>query len=128
MTAALGRRLFGRTVGLIAAGLAACSTTLIGYQRIAKEDTPLCFFLMLMLLFLCEAKASADRGRARDSGAPVDGGLSSTRYEILCAVALGAMLASKYFLFFAPIPVLAYLWLLPTGTAWRISWKRCRAS
>ena len=113
-TAVLGRRLFGRSVGLISAGLAACSTTLIGYQRIAKEDTLLGFFLMLMLLFLCEAKVAADDGRTRDQ----------SRSEILCAVALGAMLASKYFLFFAPIPVLAYLCLLPTGTAWRISWKR----
>ena len=114
VTAALGRRLFGRGVGLIAAGLVACSTTLIGYQRIAKEDTPLGFFLMLMLLFLCDANAAADDGR----------GAATARYEMLCAVSLGAMLASKYFLFFAPIPVLAYLWLLPTGTAWRIPPKR----
>src|SRR5262249_39676121 len=35
----LGRRLFGRTAGLLAAGLAAVSTTFIGYQRVAKEDT-----------------------------------------------------------------------------------------
>src|SRR5205814_845407 len=39
LTAQLGRRLFGRFAGLLGAAMAAVSPTLIGYQRIAKEDT-----------------------------------------------------------------------------------------
>ena len=34
------------------------------------------------------------------------------------------MFASKYFFFLAPIPVVAYLWLRGTGTAWRMPLKR----
>src|SRR6185312_8893317 len=39
VVALLGRRLFGRGAALLAAALATFSTTLIGYQRVAKEDT-----------------------------------------------------------------------------------------
>ncbi|TMA13935.1 MAG: hypothetical protein E6J86_10215, partial [Deltaproteobacteria bacterium] len=49
VVALLARRLFGRTAALIAAALTACSVTLIGYQRVAKEDTLLGLFLMLLL-------------------------------------------------------------------------------
>src|SRR5438309_8425784 len=62
VVAQLGRRLFGRTAGLCAAALAALSTTFIGYQRIAKEDTLLGLFLMLLLWCFAEAKAAADDG------------------------------------------------------------------
>src|SRR5277367_5757048 len=44
VVALLGRRLFGRAAGLWAAALAAFSVTLIGYQRVAKEDTLLGLF------------------------------------------------------------------------------------
>src|SRR3954471_3928824 len=37
VVALLARRLFGRDAALLAAGLAAFSTTLVGYQRVAKE-------------------------------------------------------------------------------------------
>ena len=105
--AQLGKRLFGRAAGLCAAALAAFSTTYIGYQRVAKEDTLLGLFLLLLLLCIAEAKAAADDGR------------SPRRYEVLAAASLGAMMASKYFFFLVPIPVVAVLWLRPV-TAWRV--------
>src|SRR5437764_13971758 len=63
VVALLARRLFGRTAGLLSAALAACSVTLVGYQRVAKEDTLLGIFLMLVLWCMAEAKAAADDGR-----------------------------------------------------------------
>ena len=50
-----------------AAALTAVSVTLVGYQRVAKEDTLLGLFLMLVCLCLAEAKAAADDGRAARS-------------------------------------------------------------
>jgi 4-amino-4-deoxy-L-arabinose transferase-like glycosyltransferase len=110
VVAQLGRRLFGRAAGLWAAGLAAACATFIGYQRVAKEDTFLGLFLMCLCWTLAEAKAAADDGRERDQG----------RWELYGAASLGAMFASKYFFFLAPIPVVAYLWLRGTGTTWRM--------
>jgi 4-amino-4-deoxy-L-arabinose transferase-like glycosyltransferase len=112
--ALLGRRLFGRAAGLWAAALAAVSTTLIGYQRVAKEDTLLGLFLLLLCWCFAEAKAAADDGRERDQ----------KRWELWGAASLAGMLASKYFFFLTPIPVVAYLWLRGTGTAWRVPVKR----
>ncbi len=112
-TALLGRRLFGRAAGLLGAGLVACSTTAVGYHRIAKEDALLGLFFTLSLWCLAEAKAAADDGRARDVG----------RWERRSAAALGAAFASKYFVFYFLIPVLAYLWMRPVS-AWRVPLRR----
>jgi 4-amino-4-deoxy-L-arabinose transferase-like glycosyltransferase len=114
VVAMLGRRLFGQRAALIAASLAAFSPTWIGYQRAAKEDTLLCLFLMLLLWCMSEAKAAAEEGRTRAQSAWEWGGAAS----------LGAMFASKYFFFLAPIPVVLYLWLRTTGTAWTVSLRR----
>lgn len=114
LIALLGRRLFGRAAGLGAAALATFSTTFIGYQRVAKEDTLLGLFLMLVLLCAAEAKASADDGRTVDQ----------RRWEWLGAAGVGAMFASKYFFFFAPIPLAFYFWARGTGSQWRISFRR----
>jgi 4-amino-4-deoxy-L-arabinose transferase-like glycosyltransferase len=113
----LGRRLFGRTAGLLAAGLLAASPTFIGYNRVAKEDTLLGLFLVLALLCLCEAKVAADEGNTR----------KSRRFEVLTAVAVGLLCATKYFFFLALIPPLTYAWLRKTQTAWRISRARWAA-
>jgi len=113
VVAQLGRRLFGRAAGLCAAALAAVSTTYVGYQRVAKEDTLLGLFLMLLLWCVAEAKAAADDGRV----AP------RKRWELGAAASLAGMFASKYFFFLAPIAVLAYLWLRPV-TAWRVPLRR----
>jgi 4-amino-4-deoxy-L-arabinose transferase-like glycosyltransferase len=113
VVAQLGRRLFGRAAGVGAAALAAVSTTFIGYQRIAKEDTLLGLFLMLLLWCFAEAKAAADDGRAS----------AQRRWELGSAASLAAMFASKYFFFLAPIPVVAYLWLRSVST-WRVPLRR----
>ncbi|HZZ84840.1 MAG TPA: glycosyltransferase family 39 protein [Anaeromyxobacteraceae bacterium] len=112
--ALLGRRYFGRGVALLGAALCAFSTTFIGYQRIAKEDTLLGLFLALMLWCFGEAHAAAQDGRAADQ----------RRWEAWAAAALGGMFASKYFIFFAPIPLFAYWALRARGTAWRIPFWR----
>ena len=113
VTAQLGKRLFGARAGLFAGALAAASVTLIGYQRVAKEDTLLGLFLMVLLLCLAEARAAAEDGRAA----------GQRRWELAGGVALGAMLASKYFFFLTPIPVVFYLWVR-RDSAWRVPFKR----
>jgi 4-amino-4-deoxy-L-arabinose transferase-like glycosyltransferase len=114
VVAHLGRRLFGRTAGLWAAALVALSVTLIGYQRVAKEDTLLGLFLMLVCWALAEAKAAADDGRIQDQ----------RRWELRAACAVAGMLASKYFFFLAFVPVVFYLWERRTGSAWRVPPRR----
>jgi hypothetical protein len=114
VVALLGRRLFGRAAGLWAAALAAVSVTYVGYQRVAKEDTLLGLFVMLVCLCMAEAKAAADDGREVDR----------RRWELGGAGALAGMLASKYFFFLTPFPVVFYLWVRGTGTAWRVPFKR----
>jgi 4-amino-4-deoxy-L-arabinose transferase-like glycosyltransferase len=110
----LGRRLFGRTAGLLTAGLLAASPTFIGYNRVAKEDTLLALFLLLAVLCTAEAKAAADDGRTK----------ASHHWEIGVAVSIALLCASKYFFFLGLVPVLSYAWLRRSGTAWRISAAR----
>src|SRR5437016_3444912 len=111
VVAFLARRLFGRTAGLLSAALTACSVTLVGYQRVAKEDTLLGIFLMLLLWCMAEAKAAADDGR--DPRGWEHGG----------AAALAGMLASKYFFFLTPVPVVFYLWVR-RESRWRVRPRR----
>src|SRR5438874_7400057 len=106
LTAQLGRRLFGRSAGLLGAAMAAVSPTLIGYQRIAKEDTLVGAFLLLLLW--CLAEASAEQRTAR-------------RWEIGGALATAGMLASKYYFFFAPLPLLVWFTL---RQRWRVPLRR----
>lgn len=113
VVALLGRRLSGRAAGLFAAGLAAASTTLVGYQRVAKEDTLLGLFLALLCWCLAEAKAAADDGRAAEQ----------RRWELWGALSLAGLIASKYFLWLALSAPLFVLWVRGQ-TAWRVSWKR----
>src|SRR2546428_470869 len=105
--AGLWLRLFGRTAGLLSAGLAAFSVTLIGYQRVAKEDTLLGLFLMLLLWCMAEAYAAP----------------GERKWELGAAASLAGMLASKYFFFLTPIPVVFYLWVR-RDSAWRVPLKR----
>jgi hypothetical protein len=111
VAAQLGKRLFGRAAGLFAGALAAVSVTLVGYQRVAKEDTLLGLFLMLLCLCLAEAKAAADDDR------------SPRRAEVYAAASLAGMMASKYFFFLTPIPVVFYLWVR-RDSRWRVPFKR----
>src|SRR5438132_2824078 len=111
VVALLARRLFGRTAALIASALTACSVTLIGYQRVAKEDTLLGLFLMLLLWCMAEAKAAADDGR------------DPRRWELYGAACVAGLPASKYFFFLTPIPLVFYLWVR-RDTAWRVPLRR----
>src|SRR5205823_8451799 len=86
--------------------LAAVSTTYVGYQRIAKEDTLLGLFLMLLLWCVAEARAAADDGRRS----------AQHRWELGAAASVAGMLASKHFFFLTPTPVVAYLWLRPVSS------------
>src|SRR2546425_6222975 len=101
VVALLARRLFGRMAALIAVALTATSVTLIGYQRVAKEDTLLGLFLLLLLWCMAEAKASAQ----------------PRRWELGAAASLAGVMSSKYFFFLTPIPVVFYLlvqdWKVP---------------
>jgi 4-amino-4-deoxy-L-arabinose transferase-like glycosyltransferase len=115
-TALLGRRLFGRAAGLLAAAFVAVSTTAIGYHRIAKEDALLGLFFVLSVWCLAEARAAAEDVRDGDA----------RRWELASAAALGAAFASKYFIFYFPIPVLSYLWLRPVSR-WRVPLARWAA-
>jgi 4-amino-4-deoxy-L-arabinose transferase-like glycosyltransferase len=115
-TAALGRRLYGRGAGLLAGALVAVSTTAVGYHRIAKEDALLGLFFTLCMLCVAQARAAAEDARDRDQ----------RRWELAGAAALGAAFASKYFIFYFPIPVLAYLWLMPSSR-WRVPLVRWAA-
>jgi 4-amino-4-deoxy-L-arabinose transferase-like glycosyltransferase len=110
----VGRRLFGRFAGLSAAGLTAFSTTFIGYNRVAKEDTFVAFFFTVLVWCLAEAKAAAEDGRNTDQ----------RRWEVWGAVLLGLTFASKYFFFFCVAPPVTYLWLRSGGSAWRVPLRR----
>ncbi|HEX4385624.1 MAG TPA: glycosyltransferase family 39 protein [Myxococcales bacterium] len=114
VVAQLGKRLFGRTAGLFAACLSAVCITLVGYQRVAKEDTLLGLFLMLLCLCFAEANAAAQDGRVREQ----------KRWELWGAASLAGMLASKYFAFLAPIALVAYFWLRAGGSPWHVPFKR----
>ncbi len=113
--ALLARRLYGRAVALVAAGLTAFSTTLIGYQRIAKEDTLIGLFTILALWCVTEAKAASTDGRDA----------ARARWELGAAAAMGVLLASKYYLSYALLSPLGYLALRSQGGAvWRIPARR----
>jgi hypothetical protein len=115
LLAFLGRELFSRRVGLIAALLWAVEVNVIGYNRIAKEDTLLAFLLLWTFYFVLRAKRTAEAGEKE----------RSRRYEIFAAMTIGGLCASKYFFHLTfPIP-LFYLWSrFGSDTPWRISWKR----
>lgn len=77
--------LFGSTIGLVAAGLYAVDPAAIGFDRIAKEDSFLLFFLLLGNYFWLRSQSKADRGEP-----------NWIWFCWLAAVAFGAMFASKY--------------------------------
>jgi hypothetical protein len=77
---------FGRRTGLIAAALWAFGVNAITYNRVAKEDTLLVFFMLFAFYFYILAK--------RTSGFDQKG---KRRNYILSGASWGLMLASKYF-------------------------------
>jgi hypothetical protein len=77
---------FGRRTGLVAAALWATGVGAVTYNRVAKEDTLLVFFMLFALYFYVRAKQASgfEPGRKR-------------RNYILSGVSWGLMFASKYF-------------------------------
>ena len=83
LLAFLGRELFSRRVGLIAALLWAIEVNVIGYSRIAKEDTLLAFFVLLAFYFVVRSKRMSEAGDER----------RSLRYLVFTAMSIGGMTA-----------------------------------
>src|SRR5437660_2033172 len=111
----LASELFGSEVGLIAAALWAFDPLVLGFNRIAKEDTFLVFFFLLANFFWLRGQRVAESQPHR-------------RPEPLywaTAAAFGAMMASKYFPQMIAISV-AYNYTFQgiPATRWRIGKKR----
>lgn len=78
--------LFDRRVGLSAAALWAAGVNAITYNRIAKEDTLLVFFMLFAFYFYIRAKQASGFEARRKRAA-----------YVASAASFGLMLASKYF-------------------------------
>lgn len=82
----LAAALFDRRTGLLAAALWATGVNAVTYNRVAKEDTLLVFFMLLAFYFYVRAKQTSgfdQRGKRR--------------HYLLSGVSFGLMFASKYF-------------------------------
>jgi hypothetical protein len=77
---------FGRRTGLVAAALWAAGVGAITYNRVAKEDTLLVFFMLFALYFYVRAKQA--------SGFEPE---EKRKNYVLSGVSWGLMFASKYF-------------------------------
>jgi hypothetical protein len=107
--------LFGMEAALIAGALWAFDPSAIAFSRIAKEDVFFLFFFLLANTFWLRGQRIAEG----------DSGRNPQPYYWATGAALGAMLASKYILFFIAISV-SYNYIfqgLPT-THWVIGKKR----
>ena len=79
--------LFGRSIGLISAGLRAVEPMAISFDRIAKEDPLVLFFFLLCCLFFVKSQTAVERGNK-----------DWLRYFWAAGASFGAMMASKYYL------------------------------
>ena len=82
----LAAALFGRATGLLAAALWATGVAAVTYNRVAKEDTLLVFFMLFAFYFYVRAKQASGFEPRR----------KRLNY-VLSAVSFGLMFASKYF-------------------------------
>ncbi len=107
--------LFGNEVGLIAAALWAFDPLVLGFNRIAKEDTFFIFFFLLVCVFWL-------RGQRVAEGQPAK---NAERFYWATAAAMGAMLASKLIAMMIAIPVCYnYVFQKIPATKWVIGKKR----
>jgi hypothetical protein len=102
--------LFGPSIGLIAAALWAVDPTVIGFNRIAKEDSFFIFFFILANIFLLKSQSIAEREEG-----------DHYRPFWMAAVAFGGMMASKYYPHFLSVGA-AYFntFLAIPSTRWHI--------
>ncbi len=107
--------LFGWEIGLLAAALWTFDPLAIGYNRVAKEDTFLIFFLLLANFFWLRGQRVAESEPEKNP----------EKYYWATAAALGAMLASKYVPLLIGIPVAYnYIFQKIPATRWVIGKKR----
>jgi predicted membrane-bound dolichyl-phosphate-mannose-protein mannosyltransferase len=107
--------LFGSEVGLIAAALWAFDPLVLGFNRIAKEDTFFIFFFLLSCVFWLRGQRVAESQREK----------KAERFYWATAVAMGAMLASKLIAMMIAIPVAYnYVFQKIPATRWVIGKKR----
>lgn len=100
---------FGSSIALIAAALWAVDPSAIGFDRIAKEDSFLLFFFLLANTIWVFGQTASERGK------------TFAKHLIFTAVALGAMLASKYLVhvLFIGLAYFAIIRSVPS-TKWQI--------
>lgn len=111
----LAAELFGAEVGLIAAALWAFDPMAIGFNRIAKEDTFLCFFFLLGNIFWLYGQRVAETKSTE----------AAEKYYWASGAALGAMMASKYVPQLLTIPVSYYfVFQAIPATRWRLGKRR----
>jgi hypothetical protein len=94
LTYQIGRRIFGRAVGLIGAWLLTIAPMAVGYAQLVRSDSPATFFGLLSL-WLCL--------KIYDH--------PSLRHQILAGLAIGLAIASRYFMV-ALVPALLLMDLL----------------
>ena len=82
----LAAALFDCRTGLVAAALWATGVNAVTYNRVAKEDTLLVFFMLLAFYFYVRAKQTSGFDPA-----------GKRRHYLLSGVSFGLMFASKYF-------------------------------
>jgi predicted membrane-bound dolichyl-phosphate-mannose-protein mannosyltransferase len=111
----IAMELFGLEVGLISAALWSFDPLTISFNRIAKEDTFLVFFFLLMNVFWLRGQRVAESQPHR----------SPDRFYWAAAASFGAMMASKYVPQMLAIPVgyyYAFQGMAPTR--WRLGKKK----
>lgn len=85
--------LFGRSIGVVTAALWAVEPMASGFDRIAKEDSLVLFFFVLMLWFWVRSQTAAERGNRK-----------GTWNAWAAAASFAALMASKYYPFLLAIP------------------------
>jgi predicted membrane-bound dolichyl-phosphate-mannose-protein mannosyltransferase len=111
----LASELFGLEIALLAAALWAFDPLTISLNRIAKEDTLLTFFFLLACVFWVRGQRVAETQPQRNP----------EPFYWATAVALGAMMASKYLPQAFAIPIAYnYTFQAMPATRWRIGKKR----
>jgi 4-amino-4-deoxy-L-arabinose transferase-like glycosyltransferase len=107
--------LFGSEVGLIAAALWTFDPLVIGFNRVAKEDSFFIFFFLLMCLLWLRSQRVAENESIE----------KAQKFYWLTAAAMAAMLASKLIVMMIAIPIsYNYVFQKIPATRWVIGKKR----
>ena len=102
--------LFGTSIGLICASIWSFDSAVIGFNRIAKEDSFFIFFFILANIFLIKSQTAAERGNR-----------NYLHYFWISAIPFGGMLASKYYPHFFAVSVAYFnIFVGISSTKWHI--------